>query len=124
MDNDLEQFRAIEPLPLDGVRCPTLVVHGTHDRAVPFSHGETSAREIAGAEIHRVEKGWHLLALGVFPLKPAVPRLTHAGRSPHSDVREGGAPALECARTCPGGGRVGEGVRQQPCAKRLLVGIG
>ena len=61
--NDLQQFRAIERLPLDQVRCPTLVVHGTHDRDVPFSHGETSAREIPGARLHRVEKGWHLLAM-------------------------------------------------------------
>ena len=61
--NDLRQFRAIGRLPLDRVRCPTLVVHGTHDRDVPFSHGETSAREIPGARLHRVEKGWHLLAL-------------------------------------------------------------
>ena len=64
LDNDLEQFRAIEQLPLDRVRCPTLVVHGTHDRDVPFSHGENSAREIPGAVLHCVEKGWHLLALG------------------------------------------------------------
>ena len=63
LDNDLEQFRAIERLPLDGVRCPTLVVHGTHDGDVPFNHGENSAREIRGAELLRVEKGWHLLAL-------------------------------------------------------------
>ena len=63
-DNDLEQFRAIERLPRNEVRCPTLVVHGTHDRDVPFHHGENAAREIPGAELHRVEKGWHLLALG------------------------------------------------------------
>ena len=63
-DNDLAQFRAIEQLPLDRVRCPTLVVHGTDDADVPFRHGEASARRIPGAELHRVEKGWHLLALG------------------------------------------------------------
>ena len=51
-------------LPLDRVRCPTLVVHGTDDADVPFRHGEASARRIPGAELHRVEKGWHLLALG------------------------------------------------------------
>ena len=62
-DNDIEQFGAIEQLPLAQVRCPTLVVHGTHDRDVPFSHGENSAREIADAELHRVDKGWHFLAL-------------------------------------------------------------
>jgi len=62
-DNDLEQFRAIEGLPLEEIRCPTLVAHGTHDGDVPFEHGETSAREIPGAALHRVEKGWHLLAV-------------------------------------------------------------
>ena len=35
-DNDIEQFGAIEQLPLAQVRCPTLVVHGTHDRDVRF----------------------------------------------------------------------------------------
>ena len=62
-DNDMQQFRAIERLPMEHVRCPTLVVHGTHDGDVPFSHAEASAREIPGAELFRVEKGWHLLAL-------------------------------------------------------------
>ena len=62
-DNDIEQFGAIEQLPLAQVRCPTLVVHGAHDGDVRFSHGENSARAIAGAEFHRVEQGWHLLAL-------------------------------------------------------------
>ncbi len=62
-DNDIEQFGAIEQLPLGQVRCPMLVAHGTHDRDVRFSHAENSAREIAGAELHRVEQGWHLLAL-------------------------------------------------------------
>lgn len=63
-DNDLARFAAIDRLPLEAVRCPTLVSHGTHDGDVPFVHGETSAREIDGAQLHRVEKGWHLLALG------------------------------------------------------------
>lgn len=62
-DNDLRQFGAIKRLPLGEIRCPTLVLHGTHDGDVPFAHGEHSAREIPGAELHRVEKGWHLLAL-------------------------------------------------------------
>ena len=62
-DNELEQFGASGQLPLARVSCPTLVVHGTHDRDVPFSHAEHSARGIAGAQLHRVEKGWHLLAM-------------------------------------------------------------
>ena len=63
-ENDMSRFAAIERLPLEAVKCPTLVSHGTHDDDVPFAHGETSAREIDGAQLHRVEKGWHLLALG------------------------------------------------------------
>ena len=62
-DNDMEQFQAIKQLPMDRVRCPTLVAHGTHDRDVPFTHAEASAQGIPGAELFRVEKGWHLLAL-------------------------------------------------------------
>lgn len=62
-ENDIKRFGGIEHLPLDQIRCPTLVVHGTHDGDVPFSHAERSARDIAGATLHRVEKGWHLLAL-------------------------------------------------------------
>ena len=62
-DNDMEQFAAIDRLPLDRVRCPTLVAHGTDDGDVPFSHAQHSAGEIPGAELFAVEKGWHLLAL-------------------------------------------------------------
>ena len=62
-ENDLKQFASIERLPLEAVRCPTLVVHGTHDGDVPFSHAENSAQGIPSAELHRVEKGWHLLAM-------------------------------------------------------------
>ncbi len=62
-DNDMERFSAIEQLPMQDIRCPTLVVHGTHDGDVPFSHAEASAQGIPGAELFEVEKGWHLLAL-------------------------------------------------------------
>ena len=65
--NDLERFRDLPPLPFGEVRCPTLVVHGTHDRDVPFAHGELSAREIPGARLLAVERGWHLLRLGDDP---------------------------------------------------------
>ena len=62
-ENDMEQFAAIERLPLERVRCPALIVHGTHDGDVPYRHAEEAASEIAGAELFTVEKGWHLLAL-------------------------------------------------------------
>ena len=63
LDNDMKQFGSIEQLPLDQVRCPTLVTHGTHDGDVPFAHAENSARGIPNAELFQVEKGWHLLGL-------------------------------------------------------------
>ena len=50
-------------LPFEQVRCPALVVHGTHDGDVPYRHAEEAAREIDGAELFTAEKGWHLLAL-------------------------------------------------------------
>lgn len=62
-DNDLEQFASIVQLPLDRVRCPTLVVQGTHDGDVPFAHAENSAARIPNAELFTVEHGWHLLRL-------------------------------------------------------------
>ncbi len=62
-DNDLEQFRNIDQLPLANVRSPTLVVHGTHDGDVPYEHAEHTAGEIAGAQLVTVERGWHLLKL-------------------------------------------------------------
>lgn len=62
-DNDLEQFASIEQLPLAGVGCPTLVVHGTHDGDVPFTHAEHSSSGIPNAELFTVENGWHILRL-------------------------------------------------------------
>ena len=59
----MKQFAAIDQLPHDQVRCPTLVVHGTHDGDVPFAHAEHSAQAIPDAELCTVEQGWHLLML-------------------------------------------------------------
>lgn len=52
-------FASLPPLPFAEVRAPTLVIHGDADQVVPFSHGERSAREIAGAELHVVAGGGH-----------------------------------------------------------------
>ena len=62
-DNDMKQFAAIDQLPLADVQCPALVVHGTHDGDVPYSHAEHAAREIPNAKLFTVEQGWHLLSL-------------------------------------------------------------
>jgi pimeloyl-ACP methyl ester carboxylesterase len=52
-------FATLPPLPFSGVTAPTLVIHGDADRVVPFSHGERSAGEIAGAALHVVVGGGH-----------------------------------------------------------------
>ncbi|HJP79145.1 MAG TPA: alpha/beta hydrolase [Pseudonocardiaceae bacterium] len=59
-DNDTVQLAAITELPLASIRCPTLVVHGTHDADVPFEHGERAHAQIGGAEHRWIEEGSHL----------------------------------------------------------------
>jgi len=57
---DVRVGRAPAP-PLEDVRAPTLVVHGTEDRVVPFArHGAILARRIPGAELLAVEGGDHV----------------------------------------------------------------
>ena len=59
--NDLDQFERIDRLPLDEIKCPALVIHGTHDSDVRFEHGEHAARSIRDAEFLPVEGGTHVL---------------------------------------------------------------
>jgi len=60
-ENDMRQFGAIEPMELERINCPSLIIHGTADADVPFSHGEHSARSIPGAEFYPIRGGVHLL---------------------------------------------------------------
>lgn len=62
-----EEFlaRGLEP---SSVAHPTLVVHGTADRVVPFGNAELLADGIAGAELLRLEGAGHLALLE----RPAV----------------------------------------------------
>jgi pimeloyl-ACP methyl ester carboxylesterase len=58
--NDVEVTRTRD-LPLDRLRVPTLVVHGTADRIVPFeAHGAVLAARIAGASLAALEGGDHV----------------------------------------------------------------
>ena len=62
-ENDMAQFRSIEasPLPLERIRCPAFILHGTADGDVPFSHAEQAHRRIPNATLHAPEGAWHLL---------------------------------------------------------------
>lgn len=59
-DNDTIQLARITDLPLADIRCPTLIVHGTHDADVPIEHGTRAHDQITGAEHHWIESGSHL----------------------------------------------------------------
>jgi pimeloyl-ACP methyl ester carboxylesterase len=58
--NDVEITRTRE-YPLEQIRVPVLVVHGTADRFVPFErHGKALANRIPGAELIAAERGDHV----------------------------------------------------------------
>lgn len=59
-DNDTALFRELSHLPLEGVRCPALIVHGTHDADVKFCHGVYAYEHITGAERFWIEEGSHV----------------------------------------------------------------
>ena len=63
MKNDLKQLARISDLPLDKIRTPTLIIHGTDDFDVPVEHAQTAARSIPSAELYLVPGGFHILAL-------------------------------------------------------------
>ena len=62
-ENDLKCFATIDELPLQAIRCPTLICHGTADGDVPFAHAETAHYRIPDAGLHRMENAWHLLPM-------------------------------------------------------------
>jgi pimeloyl-ACP methyl ester carboxylesterase len=59
-DNDSVQQGLLTRLRLEEVRCPTLVVHGTHDADVNFSDGVYAHELIPSAERYWIEAGSHL----------------------------------------------------------------
>jgi pimeloyl-ACP methyl ester carboxylesterase len=62
--NDLAQGRALSDLPFEQITAPTLIVHGTADRCLPFAAAEVAARRIPGANLFPVEGAGHLVEIG------------------------------------------------------------
>jgi pimeloyl-ACP methyl ester carboxylesterase len=58
--NDMELYRRLAHLPVEQVRCPTLIVHGTHDADVKFYDGVYAHEHIPMAERFWIEEGSHL----------------------------------------------------------------
>ncbi|NMB79423.1 MAG: alpha/beta hydrolase [Methanomicrobiales archaeon] len=62
VENDLETLAQLTDLPVDKIRCPVLVIHGTHDSDVLFYHGVYAWENIPDAEKIWVREGTHLCA--------------------------------------------------------------
>lgn len=59
-DNDAALFQQLTHVPLEQVRCPSLIVHGTHDADVKFYDGVYAYENIPGAERFWIEYESHL----------------------------------------------------------------
>ncbi|MCB2228611.1 MAG: alpha/beta hydrolase [Desulfarculaceae bacterium] len=59
-DNDMVIYRKLTHLPVEGITCPTLVVHGTHDADVKLYDGVYVHEHIEGSERFWIEEGSHL----------------------------------------------------------------
>lgn len=58
--NDIEQSRLPFAYPVERIAVPTLVVHGTADRAAPFAPAKALAETVPGAEFLPIEGGEHV----------------------------------------------------------------
>lgn len=58
--NDIEQSRARFDYPLEQIRCPALVVHGTADQMVPYALAERLASRVPRGELLTLPGGPHV----------------------------------------------------------------
>jgi pimeloyl-ACP methyl ester carboxylesterase len=87
LDGTRQDVRAgsAPPPALEDVRVPTLVVHGTADRVVPFArHGAVLARRIPGAELLALDGGEHV---ALFTHRPLVQARLEAFLRAHAPAR-------------------------------------
>ena len=71
--NDLTQAEAMPLEPPSGIHIPTLIIHGTADRIVPFAHAEAAHQAIPNSKLVSVPRGGHgILFSRAGDLKPAV----------------------------------------------------
>jgi len=62
VDNDMRHLATLPDLPVDRIRCPALIIHGTHDSDVLFYHGVYARENIPFAEELWVRQGSHFCA--------------------------------------------------------------
>jgi 2-hydroxy-6-oxonona-2,4-dienedioate hydrolase len=61
--NDGEQFSRLPRWPLEQIKCPTLIVHGTADTTVPFAQALFAHEQIAGSRLEAFEGGDHFISV-------------------------------------------------------------
>jgi pimeloyl-ACP methyl ester carboxylesterase len=59
-DNDIAETRRNMSWPLERITAPTLVIHGTCDRAVPYAQAQSLAARIAGSQLLTIDGGEHV----------------------------------------------------------------
>lgn len=59
-ENDIEYYRNLTHIDMKDIKCPTLIIHGTHDGDVLFSDGVYAYEHIKNAEKYWIEEGSHL----------------------------------------------------------------
>jgi pimeloyl-ACP methyl ester carboxylesterase len=59
--NDVEQFASLPVFPVETIRVPTLVIHGTADKLVPYTHGLFIAEKVPSAELYAINGGTHAI---------------------------------------------------------------
>ena len=59
MTHEIQNYK--DRCPLEEIKCPALIIHGTHDADVPFSQAEQAHSLIPNSELYPLEKGWHML---------------------------------------------------------------
>lgn len=59
--NDTAQFAQMAPIPFDAISAPALVIHGTGDRVVAFSHAQAAAEGMPKAELFAIPGGEHVV---------------------------------------------------------------
>lgn len=62
--NDLQQMMKLGNFPFEQIRVPTLLIHGTDDKAVTISTARLAARRIPQATLCELENSSHILMLG------------------------------------------------------------
>ncbi len=62
--NDVAQLAAWKPLPMNRIKAPTLIVHGTTDKVFPFADAKNAAAAIGNCRLIPVEDAGHLVLLG------------------------------------------------------------